>query len=61
MYKTHGVYRETQKISDTLRLMEGYLKRILPCLHWNKYNEINLCHSDAQKHVSYFKKMVQML
>ena len=34
---------------------EKYLKRILTYLHSTKYNEINMCHSHIQKHVSYKK------
>ena len=34
---------------------EGFLKRILTYLSWTKCNEINMCHSDVQKHVSHKK------
>ena len=50
------VYRDTQKLSDTLRPMgEKYLKRIVKYLYCTKYNEINIGHSNIQKHVSYEK------
>ena len=32
-----------------------FLKHIITYLCCTKYNEINLCHSDVQKHVSYKK------
>ena len=31
----------------------GFLKRILTYLYCTIYNEISICHSDVQKHVSY--------
>ena len=47
-------YRLTQKFSDALWLTGGGgLKRILTHLYSTKYNEINIFHSGAQKHVSY--------
>ena len=30
--------------------------KILTYLYYIKYNEIDTCHSDLQKHVSYFRK-----
>ena len=39
----------------TLRRMGRKLKNILTCLYCNKDNEINVCHSDIHKHVSYKK------
>ena len=43
--------------SDTLRTMgENYLQRILTYLFCTKCNELNMCHSNVQKHVSYKKK-----
>ena len=48
------MYRLTQMFSDTLRPMRGkILKRILTWLCCTKHNEINICHSDVQDHVSY--------
>ena len=44
----------TQKISKILRPMMGtFFKCILTYLYCPKYNEMNMRHSDAQKHVSY--------
>ena len=46
--------------SDILRSMEGKrLKRILMFLYCANYNEINICHSDIQKHGS-FKNGIKM-
>ena len=48
------MYRLTQMFSDTLRPMRGkILKRILTWLCCTKHNEINICHSDVHRHVSY--------
>ena len=42
--------------SDKLQLMRGnVLKRILTCLYCNKWNNINVWHSNTQKYVSYKK------
>ena len=42
------------KITKTLRPNGGKcLKRTLTYLSCTKYNEINICHSDEQKHISY--------
>ena len=50
------VYKDTLKFSDTFRNMgRKYLKRILTYLYCNKWNKINIYHSDTQKHVSYKK------
>ena len=50
------IYRATQKFSDPLLPMrEKYLKHILKFLYCNKYNKINIYHSDKQRNVSYKK------
>ena len=45
--------RNTQNFFDTLWTKGEFLKHILRYLYWNKYNQINTCHLDVQKHVSY--------
>ena len=48
----YSMYRLTQKFSDTLRSMGvKILKRNLTHLCCTKSNEINICHSDAQKNI----------
>ena len=46
------VYRIAQKFPDP---MGKILKRVLSCLYRINYVEINICHSDVQKHVSHEK------
>ena len=52
LYK-YFVYRLRQRFSDTLQPMGGFLKRILTHLYCTKYDEIDICHSDVQKYISY--------
>ena len=40
-------------LPDILRISGIFSKRILTYLYCTKFNEIKLCHSDVQKHVSY--------
>ena len=48
--------RNIKMFSNTLRHMGGKkLKRILTNLYFFTYNEINLYHSDIQKHIFYEK------
>ena len=50
------MYRGTQKFCDTLRPMGEGVKRILTYLCSTKYNEINICPLDTQRHV-YIKRI----
>ena len=54
MYRTTGSSTEILKLSDALQSVgEAFLKCILTYLYCIKYNEINICNSDAQKYISY--------
>ena len=54
-YKTNGLSTETRKsFPDTFQhIWRRFLKCILTYLYCTKCNEINICHLDVQKHVSY--------
>ena len=51
VYTTNGLSRETHKSFSVISFK--YLKRFLTYLYCTKHNEINICHSDIQKQVSY--------
>ena len=62
IYGIHRSSTETHKsflVHYDLR-GENILKSILTCLYCNKWNKINIWHSDTQKHFAN-KKIVQML
>ena len=47
------IYRDIQNFSETLRPMgRKFFTRFLADIYCSKYNEINIRHSDMQKHVS---------
>ena len=52
--RTHG---QRHTIYDTLQPIGGFLKLILTYSYCTKHNEINICHSDIQNHVSYKKNV----
>ena len=43
----HGSFTEMHK-SFVIHFGKNHLKRISTCLHCNKCNKINTCHSDTQ-------------
>ena len=43
---------ETNRWSTETRMEGKFLKHVLTYLHYIKYNEINICYLDIQKHVS---------
>ena len=56
MDTTNGLSTETHKIFRYITAYGGKcLKPILTYLDCTKYNEINISHSDLQKHVAYEK------
>ena len=53
MYRAKG--SSTNVFQYIMDYGKMFLKRILTYLDYTKCNEINICHSDMQKHVSYEK------